>query len=192
MDVRRWLFSMRMLLRHQQNLGEYYQRGVPRLCEYPPQQLRAAGVEVLVLDFDGVLASDSEIQPCDEMQSWLQGAVATFGIGQVFILSNNPLPARVQWLAEKQPEIQWVHAERKKPYPDGLEAVYAQTRYRKEQILLADDRLLTGGLSACLAGTNFLYISKPYTQLRKRPATELFFMSLRGLERTTLKVLRWF
>ena len=52
-----------------------------------------------------------------------------------------------------------------------------------ENLMLVDDRLLTGGLAACLANVPITYITRPYVHLSKRPLQELFFLMLRFLER---------
>jgi predicted HAD superfamily phosphohydrolase YqeG len=128
----------------------------------------------------------------EAVQAWLTTATEVFGARQILILSNKPMAARIQWFATTYPEIRWIRAARKKPYPDGLLQICQQLNYQPQQVILADDRLLTGGLATCLAGTQFLYIQQPYVQISKRPVDELFFMSLRYLERLTIKVLNIF
>jgi hypothetical protein len=57
------------------------------------------------------------------------------------------------------------------------------TGQSSHQLMLIDDRLLTGVLAACLANVSVAYITYPYVQLSKRPLPEMFFMVLRSLER---------
>jgi uncharacterized protein len=141
------------------------------------------GIEILVLDFDGVLAAHGDITPLPEIQIWLGHCVATFGAGRVFILSNKPMPQRLAYFQQNFPEIKFIRAKRKKPYPDGLQQIIAITKTQAHKIMLVDDRLLTGILAACITGVQSTYITNPYTNLKQQPLAELFFMLLRGAER---------
>jgi hypothetical protein len=49
--------------------------------------------------------------------------------------------------------------------------------------VLLDDRLLTGVLATCLAGTGVVYITAPYVSFRNRFLVEGFFALIRIVER---------
>ena len=69
---------------------------------------------------------------------------------------------------ENFPDITFVYAQRKKPYPDGLQQIINITQADPKTIALIDDRLLTGGLATCLAGTHMIYINKPLQNFQHR------------------------
>jgi len=182
---KRILFSLRMLHRYRHGLAEIYQTS-PRHCQLrqiSSATLKQKGVAVLVLDFDGVLAAHGEPYPAEELQPWLHDCINTFDPKHVFILSNKPLPSRIAYFKRHYPGVQYITEVKKKPYPDGLQKIIALSRQPSESLMLVDDRLLTGGLAACIANVQLTYITRPYVLLSKRPLQELFFMTLRFLER---------
>jgi len=161
-----------------------------QLHQIAPAKLKIKATLILVLDFDGVLAAHGEIYPTPELHGWLTECVSIFGADKIFILSNKPLPARIAYFNQHYPGVQYIADVKKKPYPDGLQKIMALTGQRAEALRLVDDRLLTGGLAACIANVPMTYISRPYVSLSKRPIKELFFMSLRFLERWLVPLLR--
>jgi hypothetical protein len=177
--------SLRLSVEHSQTLADIYYRS-PRhyqLFHLSPVSLKQGGVAVLVLDFDGVLAAYGESSPVEELRPWLQECIATFGAAQVFILSNQPLPSRVAYFNKYYPGVRFIADVKKKPFPDGLEKIMALTGQLSRALRLVDDRLLTGGLAACVANVQFTYITHPYVLFSKYPFQELFFMVLRFMER---------
>ncbi len=188
MLVKRIAYSLYMMLRYQRQLGQirHCPEGPTHTHQVCANELKLKGISVLVLDFDGVLAAHGEPMPSPEAETWLRECVREFGPEQVFILSNKPLPERIAHFAAHYPGVRCIKDTRKKPYPDGLLAIIRLTGADPGQIMLLDDRLLTGALAACIAGVRTTYISRPYVNLGRRPASELFFMSLRGLERLAL------
>ncbi len=147
------------------------------------QQLRLTGVKIIVLDFDGVLAPYGDDQPSTLMLGWLNRCIRQFGEANVFILSNNPSPARIEFFREHFARVQWLTGFRLKPYPDGLEWAISFRSVAPREVLLIDDRLMTGVLCACIAQIGVCYVRQPIVALSKRPSRELFFMALRGMER---------
>jgi hypothetical protein len=145
--------------------------------------LAAHGVQALALDFDGVLAHHGADQPLPEVVEWLERAVAVFGAERVCILSNRPFGPRVDWFATHFPGVGFVSGVRKKPYPDGLKKTGELASVPLLSILMVDDRLLTGCLSALLAGSRPCYIRNPFRSYQRHPVKELFFMLLRRAER---------
>ncbi len=138
---------------------------------------------MLALDFDGVLAPHGENRPLPECEAWLARCVAALGAERVFILSNRPDPARAAYFNQEFPGVRFISGVRKKPYPDGLLRVAELSGAETARIVLLDDRLLTGVLATCLAGTGVVYITAPYVSFRTRPVVEGFFDLIRMLER---------
>lgn len=154
-------------------------------------ELNNLGIRILVLDFDGVLNSHGETYPRSEVIAWLEAIQSALGAENIFILSNKPFRLRIQFFAERFPGIRFIRGVRKKPYPDGLEAVFkikALSITQRSHVVLIDDRLLTGMLATCIAGCQGIYIRKPYIQFSKRPIVESFFQLLRWLERRVFQV----
>lgn len=70
----------------------------------------------------------------------------------------------------------------KKPYPEGILAIKEHVGCALHEILLVDDRLVTGILAAIIAGIKAVYIVAPMVDVKKNPCRELFFMVLRKIE----------
>lgn len=151
-----------------------------------PNEIFERGVSALVLDFDGVLASHAEQIPRDDVVVWLKNFIAGFDGHKIYILSNKPTKLRLDYFAQFFPEIRFIIAKRKKPYPDGLLQVIADSGLQPAEILLVDDRLATGIVAAMSTGVQYIWINKPYTDFCSRPVRESFFMFLRNLERFLL------
>lgn len=188
--IKRLVYSIQMGWRHRKQLQQICQN-TPKiqLFKLIPEQLQQQGIKVLVLDFDGVLAAHGEIFPTKECQTWLQQCVKVFGVAQIFILSNKPLPSRIEYFANYFNGVRCVAGVRKKPYPDGLQQIIKLSGCAPQHILLADDRLLTGILAGCIAQVQVSYITQPYIQLFRRPVRESFFSFLRVSERLFVKIL---
>jgi len=146
--------------------------------------LKSEGIQALVFDFDGVLAPHAGDEPLSETQLVLHQALQIFGAGHVYILSNKPSIARLQYFKQQFPRIVFVGGVRKKPYPDGLEKVAALGGCACDQVALLDDRLMTGGLACLHAGSKFVYISRPLVDFDQHPVKESFFALLRFFEKS--------
>lgn len=150
------------------------------VCNIDIPFLKSQGIKIIVLDFDGVLAAHGETLPHLEAEQWLINCITTFGKEQVFILSNNPFQARQDYIEKLG--IKFITCAKKKPYPDGLKMIIEQFACHTKELLLIDDRLLTGILATCLAQTRAILITQPYQNRSKRPITERFFSFLRWIE----------
>lgn len=181
----RIVYTMRMLRSYPVELMTIYNSRIAHLCvsQLSPVALKQQGVKVLVLDFDGVLAAHGESKPADDLHDWLKHCIHTFGATQIFILSNNFLASRIQYFQNYFTGIRYIVNTKKKPYPDGLQEIISLTNQPASALMLVDDRLLTGILAACISHVPATYITKPYVNFSKRPVRELFFSSLRVLER---------
>jgi len=182
--IMRFLYAIHMAYHYRQALRLYTQAAcrdrVTNLTEITLAWLQQRGIETLVLDFDGVLAEHGATKPLPEIETWLNHIYAVIPL---YVLSNKPLPARKLYFQTRYPNLTWVAAPRKKPYPDGLIQITKLTSKPSNTIALVDDRLLTGILATKLANTQGIYVTHPCANFKKRPLTESFFAMLRFLER---------
>jgi len=156
------------------------------ILEINPLELKERGTKVLVLDFDGVLASHGKLDISPEVLSWLDKCKDTFGEDNIYLHSNNNLKLRLQFLQTHCPYMKILTPAQKKPYPEGLISVSSQTKINFENITLIDDRLTTGMLATCLANCHGIYIEKPYINLSKHPLLESWFYLLRKIEKALI------
>lgn len=147
--------------------------------------LYQSGVRVVVLDFDGVLAADKQKELYSGVDAVLK-TVQTIFDDCVYIFSNQPTPQRQAYFAKHFPKIRFLIA-KQKPYPDGLLSVIAHEQVSPDQIILIDDRVLTGGLASVLAGTQCILIEQPYTCFSSNMAREILFTCLRFVERLVFR-----
>lgn len=187
--IKRVFYTLSMLRSYRHALSKVFHTTPRRYqtTQINPQQLKESGIEILALDFDGVLSPHGDLQPLEEIEQWLQQCIEVFGEDNIFILSNKPMPQRIEYFKQHYAGIRFIVAVKKKPYPDGLEQIIKLTGKSPTEITLVDDRLLTGVLAACIAEVQTIYITYPYTSVKQRPIKELFFMSLRGLERNLFR-----
>ena len=154
-----------------------------------PEELKLSGITALALDFDGVLAPHGGPTPLPEAIEWLKRCESIFGGNKIFILSNKPTEGRKAWFNNNFPAFRFISGVRKKPYPDGIKKAGELAGVPLSQILMVDDRLLTGCLAALVAGARPCYIRQPYVSFRQRPLAELFFMLLRRIERDFVTII---
>lgn len=185
--MRRMWFAIIQGFRHRQALSQIRSHGHGNIYNLDLQTLKDHGIHVLVFDFDGVLSGHGEGIPNPKTLSILKHSMDLFGKQHIFILSNKPLKSRELYFKENFPEITFVYAKRKKPYPDGLQQIIEITQADPKTIALIDDRLLTGGLATCLAGTQMIYIDQPLQNFHHQFFAECFFHGLRTLEKWVLK-----
>jgi predicted HAD superfamily phosphohydrolase YqeG len=147
------------------------------------EQLKSSGIVALALDFDGVLAHHGAPAPLPEVIAWMRLCESIFGGERIFILSNKPTRERREWFDEHFPAMRFISGIRKKPFPDGLKKIGELARVPLSQILMVDDRLLTGCLAALVAGARPCYIRRPFVSFAHNLFAETFFMLLRSVER---------
>lgn len=143
--------------------------------------LYQSGSRVVVLDFDGVLAPDNHLKIHHDVYDVLKKVKEIFG-SHIYILSNKPKAERQSFFALNFPDIPFIVA-KKKPYPDGLLEIIMRENVKAEDVVLIDDRLLTGGLASILAGVKCILIEKPFICLSNNFLRECLFMSIRAIER---------
>lgn len=187
------LYGLKMGMARRRQLAEINRRfrDPLRTGAIVPEELVVRGTRVLALDFDGVLAPHGSDAPLPEVEEWLRRCAAVLSERKIFILSNRPDPVRADYFRREFPGIRFITGVRKKPYPDGLVRIMDLSGAGPDQIVLLDDRLLTGVLAACLAGTGVMYITAPYVSLAGSPVVEGFFMLLRWAERRFITLADW-
>lgn len=183
--LNRLRYTLLMAWHYRKILSHYPQDPRAHVCsvlDLEPTVLKQRGIEALILDFDGVLAPHGAPQPLKAVEAWLQKCVDHFS-GRLFILSNQPSIERRAYFEKYFPGIRFVWPKRKKPFSDGVREILGRLSLLPNQILLVDDRLLTGLLVAAIEGLVGCYVTEPWVCFRKRPMAELFYQSLRWIER---------
>jgi len=184
--IKRVWYALKMAWRYRQILRAYcvdpaLQR--TSVLELDPNAIRKQGFKAVILDFDGVLASHGEAELSPEIAGWLNNFIRVWKEETIFVLSNKPEIVRIRYFKKYYPGIKFIIPLRKKPYPDSILQVLQLTGVDARELLVLDDRLLTGVLAAVIANTQARYITHPLISFRKRPLRECFFMVLRTLER---------
>jgi predicted HAD superfamily phosphohydrolase YqeG len=187
--IKRIYYALCMMRRHYLALKAYNKAPelqISSVLALDPLHLKLTqGINAIVLDFDGVLAAYGDDRPKAELDSWLNSCVQIFGPGFVFILSNKPTEARKNYFNHHFQGIEFV-VSRKKPYPDGIRQIARSIQRAPKELLVVDDRLLTGILAAIIAGASARYLNTPLINFSRRPVHELFFICLRKMERWIL------
>lgn len=178
----RFLYSIVQAVLQASRLRTSRRQGIAEIIAVSETYLKARGIKVVVLDFDGVLAAHGALVPLPKVVSWLQAAMQWPNFEWV-IFSNKPTSARARYFQANFPKIHFISGVRKKPYPDGLHVVLEKFPVQAKEILMVDDRLLTGILAGILADTSTLLITHPYKRVLFNPLVEIFFMVLRGVEK---------
>lgn len=177
-----WRFKLQL-----KNIMQSPQMQLINIQDISKSELDARGVSILVLDYDGVLAAHGEPEPKPEILTWLRQFSQIFAPGKIYILSNKPTLGRQEFFLQNFPEIKFIFSKRKKPYPDGLLQIATEAGVAPQHLLLVDDRLCTGVLATLIAGTQGLWITKPYVNIMARPIAETWFMFLRWSEQRIIK-----
>ncbi len=186
--LQRIIYTLKQTISYRRQLGQIARQQAGIITTQIAGEM-LQNYQALILDFDGVLAAHGEIQARADVEMWLDKCFESLGDKPIFILSNKPMPKRIAYFKKRFPSIQFVTGVAKKPYPDGLKHIAKQQGFKPKELVLVDDRLLTGVLASCIAGTEVIYISPAYSNFKKHPLQESFFASLRLLER---QILRWF
>jgi len=144
--------------------------------------------DVVILDYDGVLAAHASPVVHPKVKAWLQQLLQVFPPERVYILSNKPTWQRAEYIEKTFTGLNFISGVAKKPYPAGILQILQQNDNVAERVLIVDDRLLTGCLAGVIAGVQPWLIMQPWVDFTKRPVRESFFLSLRFIERIILGV----
>lgn len=188
--IPRTVFTIIQSLTHRRELRRLLSTAAcEQVTHITPHRLNAENIAVLVLDFDGVLAPHGYDEPLPEVITWLKECAGDPHIKRIYIMSNKPTPRRDRYFAEHHPELRFVKGVRKKPYPEGLLNIIAAEAVAPEQVLLVDDRLLTGILATVLAGTKCILVTRPYIDFAFKTISEAGFVLIRTLEKAFIRVI---
>ena len=182
----RYLFTLLNLLRHRERLCRSIKEGRYRcatVVDISVEFLVQQAVEVLILDFDGVLANHGADMPNRAVVQWLEDIMDRLPELKIYILTNKPTAARSAYFRNQFPTITMMASGRKKPYPDGIQAIIAKTQLKNLQHLMVDDRLATGILAAVMCNIQSVWITMPYQNLKAHFIVESFFGLLRKLDK---------
>ena len=177
--MKRITYAIKHALHNCKNLKSI--KTINHITDVDLHALKDTGIDVLVLDYDGVLTAHNGLQLSEEVDAWLKQAIAIFG-DKVFVLSNQPKPKRIAYFQEYYPSVHFITA-KKKPYPDGLLTIAEQADVAVNKLLLVDDRLLTGGLACVLAGCQCFLVIRPFQDFKHHFLYEVMFACLRKIER---------
>ena len=123
------------------------------------------GARVAVLDHDGVLGPNRSLGPDEAGQDLISHAVAVFGSGMVFILSNTKAMRKERRMAYGQQYTDVVYIVAKpKPDPDGVMQASWASGAPMDKIVVLDDGLLTGILMALECGAMAVYAQRRYME----------------------------
>ena len=178
----RFSYTIKEGLKHRHSLALFLNPNhqLHHVTALTPKRLDQMHIKALALDFDGVMGTHGEIGALPAVETWLQN-LSQLWKGQIFILSNKPFQAREDYFKTNFPNIQFIKDVAKKPYPDGLNKIISLAQCQSQEVLMIDDRLLTGMLAASISGTQALWL---YPAVRKPGLHwhELFFDGLRRLD----------
>ena len=186
--IRRFASALSLGFRHGRGLAESVRCGLTlaSVLELDPAEFARLDIQVLALDFDGVLAAHGQDRPLAQLEGWIEGCVKTLGANRVFLLSNRDCTARNRYLSERFPGLAVLSTSSRKPDPGGLHEIVRLSGCAPASVALLDDRLLTGGLAARAAGCRFVYVETACADFRARPIRESWFFLLRYGERRLL------
>ncbi len=187
--INRILFTLKNVLAKRENLRLFVKDpalSCSRVLDISPQLLRNKEIAILVLDFDGVLAPHNGPKLLPDVFNWLKDLELNWPC-PIYIFSNKPLPEREAYFQVHFPKVGFIKNVARKPFPDGLLQLQKESQIPGRQILMVDDRLLTGILAALLAETQALWIKKPYQNFKVHPFKETWFHLLRIMDRLLLQ-----
>lgn len=183
--LKRILYSMAKAKQHRAELLNFAKQAsqhYPAIVDIPMTYFEQNRIEIIALDFDGVLAAHGEPRVNGVVMKWLARLIEKVGVDRICILSNKPTKIRKQFFADHYPGLAFVSGTRKKPYPDGLQKVMKLKGVSADQVCLIDDRLLTGILATIINGSHGILITQPYRNTTGHIFKETFFAFLRFAE----------
>ncbi|QLE79294.1 HAD family hydrolase [Francisella sp. Scap27] len=179
----RIIYTTKQMLKHKKQIsavaGDHCMQSV---TELNVEFLQKNNIKIVALDFDGVLAAHGKPELDAGVKIWLDSFAKEFGQENVFILSNKPTQIRLEYFQKYYPQIRFISGVAKKPYPDGLQAVIDAVGCKPQDVVLVDDRLLTGCLACIIAGCYPILITKPFVDYDNYTTSEKFFSFLRKWE----------
>ena len=181
--LQRELYTLKEMFKHRKELHGLSQGyRIDSIIKLSANLLKQQGINYLALDFDGVLASHGKSEMHPDVMLWLKDFVTEFPQERIFILSNKPTQARLEYFNANFPKIRFIAGVAKKPYPEGLNKIIQLVACQAKELALVDDRLLTGCLACLIAGCYPILVTKPYIDKDNYTKEERFFKFLRYSE----------
>jgi len=187
----RSIYALQQFIKHKNKLKIYLnttELSSRHITKIMPDILEKFTINVLVLDYDGVLAPHGKNAINDEILKWIKEVCAHSNIQAVYVLSNKPSHDRQGYLKEVLPSVKFIWPTRKKPYPDGLNVISQQENVAPTNMMIVDDRLMTGILAGVIFGCRAMYVEHPLIDWRNW-ISEAWFCTLRCFERLCLRIL---
>jgi predicted HAD superfamily phosphohydrolase YqeG len=178
--LKRVIFAITEGVSHKDELRNIRQNATRTRADIHLTRLKNQGIQTIIFDYDGILASHGKPEPDETGLALLKTAGTLFE--NIFILSNKPNETRQTYFATHFPNIDFIVAKQKKPYPDGINEILAKTNTPTKNMCLIDDRLTTGCLAAVLTGIQIIYILNPTTDYAYDFINECLFNIIRKTE----------
>lgn len=188
--MQRMRYAIYHALKHKKNLYQYLVNPTLKsgsVTQLTPDYFRSREIKYIALDFDGVLACHGKVRPLTEVEAWLSHLTTEIPASHIALLSNKPFTKRLQYFQDRFPNMVLITGVAKKPYPEGLNQLVTHFQCAKNELVLVDDRLLTGMLAVCLAEVQGVYIEKAYGNLKENFIVESFFALLRKSEKVWIR-----
>ena len=190
MALIRSLYAFRKMWQQRHALAQLRAGQLGYLCQslhhLDWSRLTKQGVEVIVLDFDGVLAPYGQTEVDEDCFGLMANLLEQF---KVYVLTNKPFPERMKALNARFPALHLMTGVRRKPYPDGLIAIQKHASIEFNKMLVVDDRLLTGILASLIVGAKVVYAYPARKNYQAHFLKEMGFQFLRVLERALVFVI---
>jgi HAD superfamily phosphatase (TIGR01668 family) len=126
---------------------------LPHLTDLTPEQLRARGIDFLMLDFDNTIVPYITDIPTPEMEAWLERMKAS--PVRICVVSNSRKP-RVVVFCRKYGIDCITHA--KKPFQRGIRETVKKYRLDPSKTALVGDQIYTDVLGANCGGLTSILI----------------------------------
>lgn len=126
------------------------------VCDITTEDLKAMGVDGLLLDIDNTLIYDETLRPLPGVKDWLN-TMHSAGIKTAIV--SNAIPLRVIPVAKKLGIKYYIYSA-KKPKPDGLIKASALLGLPIERLAMVGDQLRTDMLAANTAGAVAIFTDR--------------------------------
>ena len=149
------------------------------VCDITTEDLKAMGVDGLLLDIDNTLIYDETLRPLPGVKEWLEH-IHSAGIKTAIV--SNAIPLRVIPVAKKL-NIRYYIYSAKKPRPDGLFRAAQKLGLPIERLAMVGDQLKTDILAANTAGAVAVFTDRA----RDEKIFKFYFKKARDGEKELLQ-----
>ncbi len=149
------------------------------VCDITTDDIKAMGVDGLLLDIDNTLIYDETLRPLPGVREWLEKIHAN-GIRTAIV--SNAIPLRVKPVAKKLGIKYYIYSA-KKPRPDGLLKAADMLGLPINRLAMVGDQLRTDMLAANTAGAVAVFTDRA----RDEKIFRLYFKKARAGEKELLQ-----